>query len=256
VHDASIGNASPGDDGVWVTRFADGTTRRLTLDPRAGRPVWSSDGSRILFQSVRGEVSIQDVRGSGAAKAIGAINGVVWDWSPDGQRIVFGKDRPMDLWIMPSGEGNAVAFARSPFNKTQAQISPDGRWIAYTSLDTGRDEVYVDTFPVAGHRRQVSVGGGVQPRWRRDGSELFYLTPDQTLMVVSVNGKDQYFDVGRATPLFRTRMSTVGSQIAGPGAYYDVSPDGQRFLINGPPVDPPPPITVVFNWSAGLKAGR
>ena len=159
----------------------------------------------------------------------------------------------MDLWILPVTGGDAVPFARSPFNKTQAQISPDGRWIAYTSLDTGHDEVYVDSFPIAGNRRQVSVGGGMQPRWRRDGSELFYLASDQTLMAVPVTSKSGYFDTGRANLLFRTRLQTIGSQIVGLGALYDVSPDGQRFLMNGPPADPGPPMTVVLNWTAGLN---
>jgi Tol biopolymer transport system component len=247
--------------GVWVTRLADGTTRRLTLEPAAGQPIWSSDASRILFQWARSAneraVSIQDARGSGPARLAGPIGGLVWDWSPDGQRIVFGQDRPMDLWILPVGAGsNPVPFARSPFNKTQAQISPDGRWIVYTSLDTGRDEVYVDSFPVAGNRRQVSVGGGMQPRWRRDGSEVFYLAPDQMLMAMPVSSKSGYFDAGRATPLFRTRLQPIGSQITGLGAFYDVTPDGQRFLINGPPADAGPPITVVLNWTAGLNGSR
>jgi dipeptidyl aminopeptidase/acylaminoacyl peptidase len=201
-------------------------------------------------------VSIQDARGSGSARVVGAIGGVVWDWSPDGQRIVFGRDSPMDLWILPVAGGDAVPFVRSKFPKTQADVSPDGHWIAYTSLDTGHDEVYVDSFPVAGNRRQVSVGGGLMPRWRRDGSELFYLAPDQTLMTVPVTSKSGYFDHGGATPLFRTRLQTIGSQITGFGACYDVTPDGQRFLINGPPADPGPPMTVVLNWTAGLNGRR
>jgi Tol biopolymer transport system component len=251
TQDASVGV------GVWVTRLADGTTRRLTLEPRAITPIWSRDASRILFESVRGSsgnpVYIQDARGSGPAKVVGPIDGLVWDWSPDGQRIVFGKGQPWDLWILPVAGGDAVLFAHSSFNKTQAQVSPDGHWIAYTSLDTGHDEVYVDSFPVAGNPRQLSVGGGVQPRWRRDGAELFYLAPDQTLMAVPVSSKSGYFEAGPATPLFQTRLLAIGSQIGGIGAFYDVTPDGQRFLINGPTTDPGPPITVVLNWATGLK---
>jgi len=96
----------------------------------------------------------------------------------------------------------------------------------------------------------------MMPRWRRDGSELFYLASDQMLTAVPVTSKSGYFETGRATPLFRTRLLTIGSQISGIGAFYDVTPDGQRFLINGPPADPGPPITVVLNWTAGLNAKR
>ena len=241
-------------------RLADGTTRRLSLEPARGQLIWSSNGSRILFQWARGAnefaVSIQDARGNGSARLVGAVggDGYVWDWAPDGQRIVFGKGNPEDLWILPIDTGrDPVPFAHSAFSKTQAQISPDGRWIVYTSLDTGHDEVYVDSFPVASNRRPVSVGGGLQPRWRRDGRELFYLTPDQMLMAMPVTSKSGYFDAGSATPLFRTRLRTVGSQIKFFGAFYDVTPDGQRFLINLPPPDPGPPMTVVLNWAAGLK---
>jgi len=253
----AIAHGAPG-AGVWVTQLADGTTRRLTLEPGASEPIWSRDALRILFVWARSAneivVSIQDARGSDSAKVVGPLVGRLWDWSPDGQRIVFGRGGPMDLWIQPVGEdGVPVLFARSRFNKTQAQVSPDGRWIAYTALDTGRDEVYVDSFPTAGHRRQVSVDGGMQARWRRDGSELFYLTPDQMLMAVPVTSKSGYFDAGRATPLFRTRLVPTGSQITGVSAGYDVAPDGQRFLINGPPADLGPQMTVVLNWQAGLK---
>src|SRR4029079_14408351 len=245
---------------VWVTTLGDGTSRRLTLDRGATGPIWSSDGRRILFMwagPAGATAAIQDARGDAPESLVGPVGGAVWDWSPDGKWIVVGRDRPMGLWLLPvAAQGDAVEYAHSGFNKTQAQVAPDGRWMAYTTYESGRDEVYVDSFPTAGHRQQVSVGGGMQPRWKRNGSELFYLTPDQTLMAVPVTTKSGYFDTGRATPLFRTRLLTIGSQIASLGAYYDATPDGQRFLINGPPADPGPPITVVLNWTAGLNGRR
>lgn len=235
---------------------------RLTLQPGAAEPIWSDDASRILFQWARGPaesvVSVQDASGNGPATDVGAIGtGHVWDWSPDGRRIVFGKLVPgqaVGLWVLPVGaNGAAVPFADSRFNETQAQIAPDGRWIAYTSYESGRDEVYVDSFPTAGNRRQISVGGGMQPRWRRDGSELFYLSPDQILMAVPVTTTPGRFDAGRARPLFRTQIVPQGSQSIWFDTMYDVTPDGRRILVNGPPADPGPPMTVVLNWSAGSR---
>jgi Tol biopolymer transport system component len=250
----AIAHAGAGGE-IWVNRLEDGSARRLTLEPGAMGPVWSSDSSRILFEWMRGAegpVSVQDASGNGSANLVGTIRGRLLDWSPDGRWIVFSRGRPADLWMLPFGGGEAVPFARSRFNKTQAQISPDGRWIAYTSYDSGHDEVYVDSFPVAANRRQVSVGGGMQPRWRRDGSELFYLAPDQQMISVPVTKGREGFEAGRPTPLFRTHLVPTGSQIAGWDTMYDVTPDGQRFLLNGPPADPHPPITVVLNWTAGM----
>jgi dipeptidyl aminopeptidase/acylaminoacyl peptidase len=182
------------------------------------------------------------------------LGGTVWDWSPDGKWIVVSRGRPADLWLVPVGApGAAVQYLHSGFNKTQAQVSPDGRWMAYTTYESGRDEVYVDSFPTGGHRRQVSVSGGMQARWKRNGGELFYLTPDQTLMTVPVTSGPGRFEYGRATPLFRTRLVPTGSQIPGWLTMYDVTADGQRFLLNGAPAAPEPPITVVLNWAAGVK---
>jgi Tol biopolymer transport system component len=249
--------AYSGGEEVWVTTLADGSSRRLTLNRGAKRPIWSSDGKRILFTWVGPDgatASIQDVRGETPEIPIGRLGGTVWDWSPDGKWIVLGRGRPVDLLLLPVGApGAAVPYAHSGFNKTQAQVSPDGRWLAYTTFESGRDEVFVDSFPTAGHRQQVSVGGGMQPRWKRNGGELYYLTPDQTLMAVPVKSGPGRFDAGRATQLFRTRLVPTGSQIDGWGTMYDVSADGQRFLLNGAPAAPGPPITVVLNWLAGVK---
>ncbi len=253
----AIAHGSTGGE-VWVTRLADGTTRRLTLEPgqafRSGRATPPGSCSN-------GHVARTTVRCQSRTPAVTVRPDWLARWPAlcgTGHRTVNGlSSAGAGPWICGSSRLTpgviAVPFARSGFNKTQAQVSPDGRWIAYTSLDTGHDEVYVDSFPIAGNRRQVSVGGGMQPRWRRDGSELFYLAPDQMLMAMPVTSKSGYFDAGRATPLFRTRLVPTGSQIAGFGAMYDVTPDGQRFLINGPPADPGPPMTVVLNWAAGLK---
>jgi hypothetical protein len=157
------------------------------------------------------------------------------------------------LWLLPlAGDHRPTPFLQTPFIKTQAQISPDGRWIAYTSNESGTDEVYIQSFPKAGNKRQASTNGGVQPRWRKDGQELFYLASDQRLMAVRVK-LDAAFEAHAPVPLFRTRLIPQGSQSLGLPTAYDVSPDGQRFVVTIPPEDLGPPITVVLNWIAALK---
>jgi Tol biopolymer transport system component len=249
---------------VWVVSLVGGTEARLTFDPAGdSEPIWSSDGRAILFQSRRSAnglaLFLKDAGGAGKEDAVEVIprDSHLWDWSRDGRFIVYstiGMQGAADLWVLPRvGDRKPFPFAQSPFHKTQAQISPNGRWLAYASYESGKDEVYVQSFPAPGSRRQVSLAGGVQPRWRRDGAELFYLGSDQTLMAVPVTATEGTFEVGRPRPLFRTRIIPQGSQSLWFDTLYDVTPDGQRFLILGPPDEPGPPITVVLNWLGALK---
>ena len=150
------------------------------------------------------------------------------------------------------GDRQAFPFLESRFHKTQAQIAPNGHWIAYTSYESGRDEVYVQSFPTPSKQRQISVAGGMQPRWRRDGRELYYLASDQYINVVPVK-IDEAFEAGGPTPLFRARILPQGSQSIYFDTQYDVTPDGQRFLFTVPPDDPHPPITIVLNWPAVMR---
>ena len=138
-------------------------------------------------------------------------------------------------------------MTQTPYNETQAQLSPDSKWIAYTSNATGRDEVYVQAFPVSSGKRQLSTDGGAMPRWRRDGQELFYVAGDQYITSVPIVDA-RTFELGRPTRLFRTRLVVEGSESVTLASKYDVAPDGQRFLLRYPPMDPGPPITVVINW--------
>lgn len=178
------------------------------------------------------------------------------DWSSDGRFVVYsagGEQGASDLWVLPLlGDRQPAPFLKTAFNKTQAQVSPNGRWIAYTSYESGGDEVYVQSFPTAGSKRQVSAGGGVQPRWRRDGKELFYLASDQRLMAIPVSGGTS-LAADAPIALFKTRLLTHGSQALGLPTLYDVSPDGQWFLLVVPPEESRTPITVVQNWMAALK---
>ena len=145
------------------------------------------------------------------------------------------------------GDKKPFPFLRTPFNESQGQFSPDGRWIAYVSNDSGPSQVYVAPFPGRGGKAQVSTGGGTSPRWRHDGKELFYVAADLKLMAAVVNGQRAGFEVGTVQPLFAVRPPLFRS-------FYDASLDGQRFLVNNlPEQTTASPITVVLNWTAGLK---
>ena len=155
-------------------------------------------------------------------------------WSADGRFILYqstGSPTASDLSVLPlSGDRKPIQFLKTQFSEIEGQFSPDGRWVVYVSNESGRQEVYVAPFPGPGGKWQVSTAGGSWPRWRPDGNEIFYLTPDSNLMAVAVNGKRESFEIGAEKALF---------EISGarPGGYrYDVSADGQRFLVNMPTI--------------------
>jgi hypothetical protein len=131
-------------------------------------------------------------------------------------------------------------------------VLPDGKWIAYASNESQKFEVYVQTFPTGNGKWQVSTNGGVQPRWRRDGKELFYLASDRKLMAVPVRSGSS-FEFGVPVPLFATKTVSGAAFYAGYSHQYDVTPDGQRFLLNTEADASATPITVVLNWTAALK---
>ena len=183
------------------------------------------------------------------------------DWSPDGHYLVYTELDPKthgDMWLLAdplskTGERKPVPFLRTPFDESQGQISPDGRWIAYTSNESGQNELYVRPFPSGDGKWQVSTKGGVQARWRRDGHELFYLeglVPRFRLMAVSVTaGSSPVF--GSPKPLFDVHAS---AQVPASNAFiYSPSADGQRFLVGAIPADVQTTLDVLVNWSALLS---
>jgi Tol biopolymer transport system component len=179
----------------------------------------------------------------------------VSSWSPDGRFLLYSADSAglnadNDVLVLPlSGDRKPVPFQAERFREGFSQFSPDGRWVAYISYESGEAEAFVAPFPGPGGKQQISQGGAGNLRWRPDGGELFYLSPDNTLMAVAVNGKGPTFEVGATRPLFQTSAASVGG--IGP---YDVSPDGQRFLINTVTEQTESaPITVIVNWTATLQ---
>ena len=254
---------------IWIHEFARGTDTRFTFHAsRNGYPVWSPDGSRIVFSSDRGgknpDLYLKDVNGARQEELLiqSPYNKIASDWSRDGRVLVYAELDPKtkaDLWVLrigpAGGDRKPIPFLRTEFNEWQGQFSPDGHWIAYTSDESGQWEVYVRPFPAAAPGKwKVSTAGGEQPRWRRDGKELYYMAPDRKLMAVSVKavGERLIFEAGTPEPLFESHIPLRSS--TNPRFHYAVTGDGKRFLVQtmvGESADLS--ITVVQNWLTGVK---
>ena len=242
---------------LWVKNLVSGAAARFTFDPAIDiYPIWSPDGSRIVWASNRKKnyyLYQKAASGAGQEEPLFNIAGRPTDWSRDGRFIIYRQYTPQtktDVWVLPL-DGSAQPF---PFLQTEAdedggQLSPDGRWLAYFSDESGSYEAYVQSFPKGGGKKQVSTRGGVGPHWRRDGKELFYYAPDGKLMAVEVKSGDN-FELGATKALFEFGNGS-GSITVAP---YTVSADGQRFLLNAR-VDKSgsAPLTVVVNWMAEVK---
>jgi len=247
-------------DDIWVLEFARGTMSRFTFDPRRETwPVWSPDGRQIAFASSRSgtyQVYKKDARGAGNEEQLTqtGFDKILTDWSRDGRYLLYDEDGGWqigsDIWALPlEGDRKPMPVLQTSFAEEAGQFSPDGNWIAYQSDESGQPEVYVQAFPSSGGRWQVSTSGGRSPRWRADGKELFYATADsQKMMAVEILVASGSVKAGTPQELFSTAMS---SGITYP---YDVTADGQRFLVQElVPQTEPPSLTVVVNWQAGLK---
>jgi hypothetical protein len=219
---------------VNVTDRARGTSD-IWLNEFAGR--WSPNGDRLVFGSNRGAqtgLHLKPSSGAGSEQVLLAAKNPLFpnSWSPDGRFLLYDAEDPKttwDLWVVPlSGERKPQPFLKTGFQEEIGRFSPDGRWIAYRSNESGRFEVYVAAFPRSGGKWQVSTAGGGFPRWRHDGKEIFYVAADNKLMAAEVNGQGAGFEVGAARPLFELQP--------GLGYFYDVARDGQRFLVI-PPMD-------------------
>jgi Tol biopolymer transport system component len=243
---------------IWIYDVARGLRKRFTFGPAdVAARVWSPDGSTIVFSSnPKGHYDLYQKASGGAGSEELLLednfNKIPTSWSPDGRFILYasyGGTRNFGLFALPLfGDRKPFPFLKVQSNPGSGKFSPDGRWIAYASGESGRVEVYVAPFPGSGGKWQVSTAGGFWPRWRRDGTEIFYLAPDSKLMAAAVNGKGGSFEVGAVKPLFQTH-APIGTSYS-----YDVSTDGQWFLINrAPEQGTAAPITVVLNWTAGLK---
>jgi Tol biopolymer transport system component/DNA-binding winged helix-turn-helix (wHTH) protein len=237
---------------LWLFDLARGTSSRFTFDPaEETNPTWSPDGNRIAFSSdEKGNFDIYQKAATGTGKAEPLLESsdvkMVESWTPDGRFILYKSGSK--LWAKPlnSDRKQMVLFALS--GQSKLDISPNMRWLAYQSNESGRTEVYVQSFPPSGSKWQVSTAGGEEPYWRRDGKELFYIA-GKRLMVVDVKTDAQVFQLGTTRPLFEVHLEVEGRR-----SRYQVADDGHRFLVNVPlDSTPSAPITVLTNWMAGLK---
>ena len=241
---------SLGASDVWVMDLARNNTSRLTRTPEPERtPLWSPDGSRVVY-SKSGKMYVKSADGSSEETALADAAGVLRDWSPDGKYIVYepiraeSRDARILLWPL-NGGGPAIPIGRRDSVAGGGRFSPDSRYLAYVSDESGRQEIYLEALPPEKGRLKVSQTGGTNPRWTSSGRELFYMAADRALMVVDVQlGKT--LSAGVPRKLFQT-----SGGIASRG--FEVSPDGQRFLVRQVADDlPDRPITVVLNWWVDL----
>jgi Tol biopolymer transport system component len=177
-------------------------------------------------------------------------------WSSDGSLLFYDSIDPQtggDIWALPLvGTPEPYPVVRTAADEHYGTLSPDGRWLAYISNETGAYEVYVEAFPATGFKRQVSTQGGFEPQWRDDGKELFYVTPSQTLVTVGVKSTPTTLEVAAPAALFPTRIKWM--EIQAVAHHYAPAPDGQRFLISSATDEAQSlPVTIVLNWSASVK---
>lgn len=246
-----------GNQDIWFYEVARGLRTRFTVDPADERSLaWSPDGSRILFSSNRkGHFDLyqKSFRGTGNDEPLleSDLEKHPMSCSPDGKFLLYLSVDPKtkaDLWVLPLGsDQKPFPFLQTEFNEFNGQFSPDGRWIAYTSDESGENQIYVAPFPGPGGKQQISTSGGRQPRWQGDGKGIFYLAPDNRLMAAEVNSQGTSLVVGAVRPLFEFHGYESGYM-------YDVTADGQRFLLNtAVEQKASAPITLVLNWTADLK---
>jgi Tol biopolymer transport system component len=251
---------------IWVVEANRKVSSRFTFDPGQDEtPLWSNNGKRLLWLSDRGGKNgfyLKSLDGGTVEESATLPVGVDLsfasapsDWSRDGRFLLYTdlqEGNALHLWVLPMSEDRKPDRLLSGSSADiEGQFSPDGHWVAYSSNESGRWQVYVAPFPGPANKYQISTEGGQQPRWRRDGKELFFLSRDRKLMAVSLRTGPP-FEFSEPTPLFETHAHEPIT--AEEFFTYDNSADGRRFLINvNAEQTPPRPVDIILNWTSQLK---
>jgi eukaryotic-like serine/threonine-protein kinase len=234
---------------IWLFDFSNGALSRFTFDPAdETNAAWSPDGKRIAFNSLQnGVVDIyeKEIAGSSEPRVLlhSSESKFIHDWSPDGKFLLF-RIGPV-TWALAREGGKVIG----PFAIDNARISPNARWVAYTSNQTGRSEVYVQSFPPSEGKWQVSTAGGTEPAWRADGKELFYLSAEK-LVAMQVKTDSQVFEPGASRALFTVQLEPTVRR-----SHYQAASNGRRFLMNVPS-EASYPITVAIGWAPASAGSR
>jgi Tol biopolymer transport system component len=257
---------------IWISDFVRKQKTRFTFNPAMEiNSVWSPDGSSLIFDSnMEGTFNLYQKTTSNTGGEVLLLRSDhdknPCDWSKDGRFLLYqennGPTKQNDLWVLPlNGNREPFPFLQTEFNESFAHFSPDGRWVAYVSDESGQNDIYIRSFQEPGAQStpksstlegkwQVSVSGGDSPRWRGDGKELYYFSSDNKMMAADISVNGSSLEVSHVRPLFE-----VASIIQFPVSDYDVSSDGKKFLINVPfEIQNETPLTLVVNWD--LKVNK